>query len=246
MKKQFELSFISSAVIFFSLFYLFSCKPAQRKENTSGISDTSAVAEQSIDSSGSEVATEAFDSMVRQYEDPERKNWQSPELVLQKMGDLKNKTVADIGVGTGYFAFRIIQRGAHVIGIDIDKRFLDYINERKSDLPADVASRLETRLTVPQSPELNPDEVDWVLIVNTYHFLENRIDYLKKLYTALKPGGKIMIIDFKKGYTPVGPAESDKVMPQVAVSELKSAGFQLIDEDESSLQYQYIIRARKP
>jgi SAM-dependent methyltransferase len=194
----------------------------------------------------SEVRFEDFDSMVQIYEDPERKNWQSPDLVLQKMGDVRETTIADIGIGTGYFAFRLINLRANVIGIDIDQRFLDYIEERKSELSPEVAARLTTRLSEPESPALETSETDWILIVNTYHFLTHRVSYLKKLYEALKPGGKIMIVDFRKGSTPVGPAESDKVAPAITVSELKNAGFRLVDLDENSLQYQYIIIASKP
>ena len=245
MKKAVYRFIISGFLTLVLTFGVISCKSPGKKDTNIFVPDTTSGSIQNSDTSESDVVFDDFDSMVRQYEDPQRKNWQSPELVLQKMGDLNGKTVADIGVGTGYFAFRIIQRGAHVIGIDIDKRFLDYIEERKAELSPDVASRLETRLTVPESPELSPDEVDWVLIVNTYHFLEHRVNYLKKLYKALKPGGKIMIVDFKKGYSPVGPAESAKVLSGVTINELKTAGFQIIDDDESSLQYQYIIRAQK-
>jgi ubiquinone/menaquinone biosynthesis C-methylase UbiE len=246
IKKAMCRYLISGILTFIFSFGIVSCNAPGKKTENSYLSDTTTGSIQKSDSSESDVVFDDFDSMVRQYEDPERKNWQSPELVLQKMGNLSGKTVADIGVGTGYFAFRIIQEGAHVIGVDIDKRFLDYIEERKAELSPEIASHLETRLTVPESPELNTNEVDWVLVVNTYHFLENRVDYLNKLNKAIKPGGKIMIIDFKKGYSPVGPPDSAKVLPDETMSELKSAGFQVIDNDETSLQYQYIIRARKP
>ena len=239
-----------SLVLILSVFYLstglFGCRRPEKKDIHANAIDTTSLNEAYRDSAGTDVAFDDFDSMVRQYEDPERKNWQSPELVLQKMGDLTGKKVADIGVGTGYFAFRLIQRGADVIGIDIDKRFLDYINERKAELSQDMASRLETRLSKPETPALNKNEVDWILIVNTYHFLEHRVGYLKKLYSDLKTGGKIMIVDFKKGYTPVGPAENEKVLPDVAGNELSAAGFSIIDTDENTLQYQYIITAVKP
>lgn len=246
MEKAVCRFFTSGIITVILTFGIISCKSPGKKETDTFIADTATGSIQNSDTTETDVVFDDFDSMVRQYEDPQRKNWQSPELVLQKMGDLNGKTVADIGVGTGYFAFRIIRRGAHVIGIDIDKRFLDYIRERKAELSPEVASRLETRLSVPESPELKPEEVDWILIVNTYHFLEHRVDYLRKLYKALKPGGKIMIVDFKKGYSPVGPADSAKVISGVTDNELKTAGFHIIDDDESSLQYQYIIRARKP
>ncbi len=225
---------------------LAACGNPRNKVPSTDTQEVGGSAEADNDSLGAEVEFDDFDSMVRKFEDPERKNWQSPELVLEKMGDLSGKVVADIGIGTGYFAFRLINQGATVIGIDIDDRFLDYINERKSELSPDVATRLVTRISDPDNPALNQDEVDWILIVNTYHYLKNRVSYLKKLIKTIKSGGKIMIVDFRKGYSPVGPAENEKIYPPVTVSDLKSAGFRIIDVDENSLQYQYIIRASKP
>ena len=201
---------IFSLILIFS-FGLLSCISSHRNHRAKGNSENISSSTSGFDSLGAEVEFEDFDSLVRIYEDPERENWQSPDLILQKMGNLTGKTVADIGVGTGYFAFRLINHGANVIGIDIDKRFLDYIEERKAELSPLIASKLVTRLSLPESPSLNSSEVNWVLIVNTYHFLNNRVSYLKKLLTSLKPGGKIIIVDFRKGYSPVGPSESEKV-----------------------------------
>lgn len=233
-------------IFFLAMIILAGCGNTRQREHLVDHNNDSGPAETDQDSLGSEVEFDDFDSMVRKFEDPERKNWQSPELVINKMGSLTGKVVADIGVGTGYFAFRLIGEGATVIGIDIDDRFLDYINERKSELSPEVAGRLITRISDPDNPALNQNEVDWILIVNTYHYLKNRIIYLQKLFKTIKPGGRIMIVDFNRGNSPVGPAENEKVYSQVTVSELKSAGFRVIDVDEESLQYQYIIRASRP
>jgi SAM-dependent methyltransferase len=239
--KQFTAS-----VFIVVMIILAGCSNPRQRERRIEHSGNSGQAETDLDSLGTEVEFDDFDSMVRKFEDPERKNWQSPELVINKMGNLSGKVVADIGVGTGYFAFRLIGQGATVIGIDIDDRFLEYINERKSELSPEVAGRLITRISDPDNPALNQNEVDWILIVNTYHYLKNRIIYLEKLFKTIKPGGRIMIVDYNRGNSPVGPAENEKVYSQVTVSELKSAGFRVIDVDEESLQYQYIIRATRP
>jgi SAM-dependent methyltransferase len=234
------------SIIFILSICLFSCHPAKRNQQSKNNTENISSSPVDLDTLGAEVEFQNFDSLVRIYEDPERENWQSPDLILEKMGNLKGKIVADIGVGTGYFAFRLINHGASVIGIDIDKRFLDYIEDRKAELSPQIASKLVTRLSLPESPSLNSNEVNWVLIVNTYHFLDNRVAYLKKLITALKPSGKIIIVDFRKGYSPVGPAETEKVPTEVITTEVTDAGFKISEIDEQSLQYQYILIASKP
>ena len=186
-----------------------------------------------------------FDDLVKKYEDPERINWQNPEKVIEKMGNLSGKTVADIGVGTGFFAFRLVRKGARVIGIDIEEKFLEYIENRKSDLPGSLSGNIATRLTVPDDPNLAPNEVDWVLIVNTYYILDNRISYLQKIRQGLKTGGKLIVVDYKAGDLPVGPSEDEKIKANDAVVEMEEAGFHIIDKDLNSLQYQYIIVAQK-
>jgi len=188
---------------------------------------------------------EDFDNLVKKLEDPGRVNWQNPDKVIEKMGNLEGKTVADIGVGTGYFAFRLVRRGAKVIGIDIEEKFLEYIENRKSDLPGSLSENITTRLTVPDDPNLRPNEVDWILIVNTYYILDNRISYLRKIREGLKPGGKLIVVDYKSGDLPVGPNEEEKIQANDAVAEMERAGFRIIDKDLNSLQYQYIIVAQK-
>lgn len=186
-----------------------------------------------------------FDDLVKKLEDPERVSWQNPEKVIEKMGDLSGKTVADIGVGTGYFAFRLVRQGAVVIGIDIEEKFLEYVDDRKADLPGNLSENISTRLTVPDNPNLSPEEADWVLIVNTYYILDNRLDYLQKIRQGLKPGGKLIVVDFKSGNIPVGPSPEERIGINQAASEMANAGFDVVEKDLNSLQYQYIIVARK-
>jgi SAM-dependent methyltransferase len=229
-------------LIAFFFIFISSCNEQNKNESSTEESDQEDIIQESdeLPTSMSE-----FDALIKKYEDPERVNWQNPDMVLKKMGDIKGKTIADIGIGTGYFAFRIVKNGGNVIGIDIEQRFLDYIEERKSDLPQDLSNNIVTRLTKPDDPNLNPQEVDWVLIVNTYYILDNRVMYLKKIREGLKSGGKILVVDFKKGDIPVGPTDDEKVPLNQALEELKAAGFRIIDSDMESLQYQYIIVAQK-
>ena len=227
-------------LLYISLLVLLGCTPHQRDNQKSSIdSDTSAATV--LD----QIPLEDFNILIQEYEDPGRVTWQNPDMIISKMGDFKDMVVADIGTGTGYFALRMVKNGGIVIGIDIDQKSIDYVEERKSELPSELADKLTTRLSVPDDPKLMPNEVDWVLIVNTYYFINNRIDYLKKILKGLKPEGKIMVVDYKIGDMPVGPSDPVKVPITRALDEIKSAGFTILEVDNSSLQYQYIIVAQR-
>jgi len=184
-----------------------------------------------------------FDLLVKNYEDPDRKSWQNPQLVIEKLGDLSGKTIADIGAGTGYFTFRLAPFAQKVIAIDIDSRFLSYIEDKRDESPEEIYEKIEIRLSQPEDPLLNNSETDIVLIVNTFHFINNRIDYLKKIKQGIREGGKLVIVDFKEGSMPVGPSENTKIPPSTVVDEVMKAGFGEVNVDLTSLQYQYIVIA---
>lgn len=174
--------------------------------------------------------------------DPNRGAWQNPELVIRKFGDISGKVIADIGSGTGYFTIPISRMAKKVIAIDIEQRYLHYIEDRKLELPIQQADRIETRLTVETEPNLHSDEVDAVLMVNVFYYLSDREKYMQIVRNALRENGVLVLVDFKTGDMPVGPAK-DKVNAEDVVAILRAAGFDRIEVDEESLQYQYIITA---
>lgn len=175
--------------------------------------------------------------------DKERGSWQNPDLVIEKLGDLSGKIVADIGSGTGYFTFPISRMANKVLAIDIEQRYLDYIEDRKLELPIEHADVIETRLTVEDEPNLHTDEVDAVLMVNVFYYLNDRSTYMKIVNNALRENSILVLVDFKPGDLPVGPS-GDKVPPGKVIENLMSAGFSDIKLDMESLQYQYIITAK--
>jgi 2-polyprenyl-3-methyl-5-hydroxy-6-metoxy-1,4-benzoquinol methylase len=183
-----------------------------------------------------------FDTLVARFESPARAKWQKPETVIAGLGSLAGKTVADIGAGTGYFAFPIAKQAAKVIAIDIDDRFLRYIEEKKGRLRA--GESIETRRTTPDSAGLKKAEADVVLIVDTFHHIDDRVSYLKRLRKGLKKGGMLVIVDFKKEKTPEGPPLEFRLDEREVESELKAAGFPMVTTDRRTLPYQYIITAR--
>lgn len=173
--------------------------------------------------------------------------WQKPDVVVALLGDLENKVVADIGAGTGFFTYKILPRAEKVIAIDIEPSFIQYLDSLKAiNLPESQYWRLETRLAEPDMPApINYQEVDVILVVNTYTYLKDRIKYLQSLRENLKPGGKLVIIDFKKKRTPVGPPQEIRMPLYVVEEELYQAGFEYVHTNDTYLDFQYILTAEK-
>jgi 2-polyprenyl-3-methyl-5-hydroxy-6-metoxy-1,4-benzoquinol methylase len=171
--------------------------------------------------------------------------WHSPRMLIQSLGDLSTKTVANIGAGPyGYFSFQIADEAKKVIAIDIAPTAIQFIDSMRLQLlPASMQDKLETRLVTPENPKLRFEEADVVTIMDTYAYIPNRINYLKNLRQGIKQGGKLLIVDFKMRKLPIGPPQSEKVPLYQVELDLEEAGFQIEVVDDRSLEYQYMLLA---
>jgi predicted methyltransferase len=171
------------------------------------------------------------------FDDPKRDQWQKPHEVIQALALKPDAVVADIGSGTGYFAVRfanMVPKG-RVYGVDIEPDMVKYLAERakreKRDNVVSIAG-------VPDDPRL-PEKADLILMVDVFHHIEDRDRYFRKLRAALKPGGRIAIIDFRLE-APDGPPKAARIAPQRVIGELKSAGYRLAARHEF-LPNQYFL-----
>ncbi len=193
-------------------------------------------------------AEAGLDELLKQYNPPGRDVWQKPEKVIDKMGDLSEKVVADLGAGSGdFFTFRLAQHAKKVIALEIDQQLIDLIDSAKMiQLKPEYQGRLETRLVTPSDSKLAPGEVDIILIVNTYIYIGDRINYLKHLWSVLPENGQLIIVEFKKKRIPIKfPSQRQRLELYKTENELYEAGFNIKESDDCSLDYQYIVVAEK-
>ncbi len=196
------------------------------------------------------TSTSAWDSLiniVNKSADRNRYVWQKPDLVLDYLGDIEGQTIADIGAGSGYFTLLIPQRGAKAIAIDIDSNALNGIDETMHlpNYPAELRKNIELRLVQEDDPNLKTEEVDVVMIINTITYIQDRSDYLAKVMAGIKPGGKILIVDFKTRRIPLNIPRDQRLPLYQIEEELFQAGFTNIIADDCSLAYQYLIIGEK-
>ncbi|MEM6723046.1 MAG: class I SAM-dependent methyltransferase [Bacteroidota bacterium] len=228
-----------------ALFLIAACKPDGESHQHDHDAESHQEHEQNHSAghdANAHMNKQPFEELVANFEDSAREEWQRPNVVLAALQDLNGKSVADIGAGSGYFTFRLLDKAEEVIAIDIDQRFLDYIQTKADSMPSNLGAKLETRLSQPEDPKLDSAEVDVILIVNTYHHINNRVEYVKKLKQALKPGGRLVIVDFKKGELPHGPPDEMKLGEMAVQDELMSAGFRTVSSGKL-LDYQYFLTA---
>lgn len=191
-------------------------------------------------SSNAYMNQSTLEELVERFESPERDAYQQPKKVLDFMGDLKNKKIIDIGAGSGYFSVKLAKAGAFVIAADVSDEFQEYLRRK---IKKEGIENIELRKIPYDTPSLTSQEVDIAFIVNTYHHIENRVEYFKMVKYGIKSEGELVIIDFFKTEVPVGPPVDHKISIDQVISELKAAGFTHFSIDVSLLDYQYIIKA---
>lgn len=174
------------------------------------------------------------------FESPERAEWQKPDQVVDALNLKPGQTVVDIGAGTGYFTRRFAKAVApsgKAIGLDIEPAMVAYMQRYATKLGA---KDYDARVVKPNDPGLASRSVDLVFFCDTLHHMENRVAYFRKLVSALKPGGRVAVIDFKKKPLPLGPPLEIKLSRESVIGEFRDAGYHLAKEYDF-LPYQYFL-----
>ena len=173
-------------------------------------------------------------------EAPDRDLWQRPDQIMDAMGIADASVVADIGAGSGWFTIRLARRVGPqglVYAEDVQKEMINAILRR---VGREGFSNVKAVLGLKNDPRLPASSLDAVLMVDAYHEVEDRVTMLSNLAKALKPQGRLGIVDFRLDGTGPGPAPEERVSPDVVVSDAEKAGLKLLRQ-EPFLPYQYFL-----
>jgi SAM-dependent methyltransferase len=179
------------------------------------------------------------DRWVKIFDDPERAEWQQPALLVGSLGITRGTTVADVGAGTGYFLPHLadaVGPDGKVLAVDIERSLVRHMRERVRDAGL---GQVEVRLGAPDDPALVGGEVDLVLLVDTYHHIDGRVEWFGRLKQSVRPGGRLAIVDFKAGELPVGPPPAHRIPKERVDAELAEAGWRKVAAPDV-LPYQFV------
>jgi len=189
------------------------------------------------------------DEWVGRFEIESREVYSARKEVLKACNIKPGERIADVGAGTGFYTqlfARATGGGGWVYAVDIAPRFLQHIAKRATD---EYLENITTVLGTDVSIRLPPESVDMVFICDTYHHFEQPAATLASIHRALKPGGRLIMIDFNRI-----PGESREFIlghvragKEVFQEEIIDAGFQFIDEVTiEEFEENYLLRFRKP
>lgn len=176
---------------------------------------------------------------------PDRDDWNKPDLIMDALGVADGATVADLGAGGGWFTIRLARRvgpNGLVYAQDIQPQMIEAINRR---VQQEALTNVRTVLGTPSDARL-PTGLDAVLIVDAYREMDEPArpqviqDLLRSVSRALKPQGRVGIVDFLPGGGGPGPDEDDRVKPEEVVTAVEAAGFHL-QSREAVPPFQYLL-----
>jgi len=173
-------------------------------------------------------------------EAPDRATWQKPDLIMDALNIADGSRTADIGAGSGWFTIHLAQqvgpRGI-VYAQDVQPEMLAAIRRR---VEREGLRNVEVRLGTGSSPNLPVGMLDAVLVVDTYPEVDvdDRVVFLRNLAGALKPAGRIGIVNYKPGRGGPGPDEG-RVDSASVEADARAAGLRVIARE--NLPYQYLL-----
>jgi ubiquinone/menaquinone biosynthesis C-methylase UbiE len=173
----------------------------------------------------------------KKFDDPARDKWQRPEATIKALRINTQDKIVDLGAGTGYFSLRIAKAYPHatIYAADVEPSMIEYLHKQSEKL------RLPNHLPVkvPANKVDLPTKVNLVLVVDTYHHIDDRITYFGALREQLMPDGRVVVIDFT-AQSPEGPPPKHRISKADLQDEMKQAGYTL-DQDITLLPYQYFL-----
>jgi SAM-dependent methyltransferase len=146
------------------------------------------------------------------------------DRVMDILGILPGKSVADIGAGSGWFTVRAARRvtsTGKVFAVDINPEATRYIKNRAAQ---ENLTSIQTVLSEPDNPMLAPNSTDAVLLLKTYHEIAHPVTLLRNLRPSLKPGALVGVIDRN------GNGRNHGVARDVVIREAADAGYSLVDK----------------
>jgi len=160
------------------------------------------------------------------FESPGRDERLQINRVMDMLGIVPGKNVADIGAGSGWFTVRAARRvtaAGTAYAVDISPEAIHYIDQRTKK---EQLHNIKTILSKEDDPQLPAHSIDAVLLLKTYHEVAHPVVLLRNLRSSLKPGARIGIIDRN------GNGENHGVNRDVVVREAAQAGYDLRDSQD--------------
>ena len=169
----------------------------------------------------------------------EREMEENTSLLLKNLAVKPGMVIADIGAGSGYHSAllsKMVGTGK-VLAVDVEPEMIAYLNER---IKQEKLSHIVPVLSAEQELSLPVNSVDMMLLVDVYHEFSYPYEMAISMRTALKPGGKLVLVEFRSEDPAVPIKTIHKMSKAQAIKEFKAAGF-TFDKNIDNLPWQHCM-----
>lgn len=169
------------------------------------------------------------------FDGENREDWQRTSYILNSLDLRDDDIIADVGAGTGYFSnlFANEVKQGKVYAIDCEPNMIDFMVQRFTKENIDNIATIQSQADDPCIPM----ECNIVFLANAYRFIQNRAEFLQKIYAQTQRDTRYVIVDFKHN--------NARVLPTQAIEEVHSAGFEVCDFDMTGCPNHYILTFKK-
>ncbi|MEL7304650.1 MAG: methyltransferase domain-containing protein [Myxococcota bacterium] len=182
------------------------------------------------------------EKFAERWNDASRDAWQKPEEIVAAAEIEAGDAVADLGSGTGYLLGPLrdaVGDDGQVFAIDVEPAMVEYL---RGEIEAKAWSNVVAHQSSHDDPKLGPASLDAIVTLNTWHHIEGREPYAKLLTSALKPDGRLVIVDFIAEPTEGdGPPLQMRLKASDVVDELVRSGLSARIVDESMPRHYVVV-----
>ncbi len=175
----------------------------------------------------------------------ERDDEEAPDDAIKALTLKPGDVVADIGAGSGFMSVRMAKKvgpTGRVYAEDIQPEMIQLLQER---LKKEKVTNVTPLLGTVDDPKLPPAGLDLELLVDVYHEFQRPQEMLRQLRAGLKPGGRLVLLEYRKEDPAIPIRPEHKMTVEVAKLEVEAEGFKLTKVDEV-LPRQHILIFTKP
>ena len=175
---------------------------------------------------GREIAHVMGHQAAPWLERAEREEEEEPKKVVEALELKPGMVVADVGVGTGYFAFRmapLVGEKGKILGVDIQQEMLDLLKAKAKKLGVTNVEGVMGTIKDPKLPEAG---VDLVLMVDVYHEFDHPYEMMQAIKKSLKPGGRVVLVEYRKEDPKVPIKEVHKMSEEQIKKEMAVVGLE--------------------
>jgi SAM-dependent methyltransferase len=193
---------------------------------------------------GREIAKVMGHPGIGWLERTEREKEEAPSKAIALLDLAPDAVLADIGAGSGYYSFRLARRlpKGRVVAVDIQPEMLDFLRAESAKLGV---TNVQPHLGAIDDVKLPPASLDAALMVDAYHEFDHPVEMLASLRAALKPKGRIYLLEYRAEDDNVPIKTHHKMTEAQARKEFEAAGYRFV-ANKPGLPWQHLLVFEKP